>query len=218
MCQASCGEVWARRLIKSIAPQAQVSLVHAQVQSAVALDRLKGTDVLFGCVDNDGARLILNELALAYGIPYWDLAVGIDAGHGRVSSAGGRVAAVLPGGPCLQCMGEIDPPEATFFLGSPEEQRIQLERGYVRGLNVRAPAVVSLNAAIAAIAVNEFAVYVSGLRPVQPYSELDLLGVGRATKGQWLTPRQVDRRSGCVQCTLAGIGDAASVNRYATGR
>lgn len=204
-----------RRLVKSVAPDTHVLAVADTLQTQAALEALKGVDVVFGCVDNDGARLILNELALAYCVPYFDLAVGIDAEDGAVSSAGGRVALVLPGGPCLQCMGEIDPHEAGFFLSTPEQQAFQIARAYVRGMDVNAPAVVSLNAAITAAATNEFAVYVSGIRPVQAYTELDLLGVGRSLQSQWLTPVRVDPDPACVQCSLAGAGDAAGIERYA---
>lgn len=202
-----------RRLIKSVAPSATVTIVPAKVQSKQALDALKGVDLVFGCVDNDGARLILNELSRAYAIPYFDMAVGIDVDT-KVVSVGGRVAVVAPGGPCLQCMKEIDRREAYFFLADRRDQEFQLERGYVRGIGVRAPSVVSLNGAVAAMAVNEFAVFVSGLRPPTYYTELDLLGVGRAAKGQWVSPRRNAVDPGCVACTLTGVGDRAALDRY----
>lgn len=205
----------ARRRIRSVSPSTQVDVIHAKVQSTKALNTLKGTDIIFGCVDNDGARLILNELALAYCIPYFDLAVGIDAEAGKVAMAGGRLAVVLPGGPCLNCMEEINREESAFFLSTPEEQVLKIARGYVRGMDIKAPSVVSLNAAVAAAALNEFAVFVSGLRDVNPFTELDLLGVGRSVKSQWLTPKQVKNKSGCVQCAIAGTGDQVCIYRYA---
>lgn len=205
----------AQRLIQTLDPQARVLPLELPLQSKKALDALKGVDILFGCVDNDGARLILNELALAYSIPYIDVGVGIDAKNGTVSTAGGRVAVVLPGGPCLNCMGQIDSREAAFFLASPEEQVTQIRRGYVTGMNVHAPAVVTLNAIMVAVAINEFAVLVSGLRPPTPLIEYDLLGSGRATKSQWLTPSRVKQEAACIECTLAGIGDRAGlIERY----
>jgi len=206
-----------RRLIKSVAPNAVVEVIPSKLQSRNALDVLKGVDIVFGCVDNDGARLVLNELALAYGIPYFDLAVGIDAEHGEVLVAGGRVAIVLPGGSCLYCMGQIDAAEARFFLSSAEEQATQRARGYVRGMDVPAPAVISLNATIAAAATNEFAIFISGLRPVNIYTDLDLLGTGRTVKGQWMTPTGVRALGNCVQCSIAGAGDSASIERYGSG-
>lgn len=210
--------ILARRLIKSVAPAAKVKIINVRVESAESLDALKGVDIIFGCFDNDGPRLILNEMALAYGIPYFDLAVGINANKGLVTEAGGRLAIILPGCPCLQCMQLIDVAEANFYLSTKKQQEFQLARGYIRGMNVKAPSVVSLNAAIAAAATNEFAMYLSGLRPVNLHTELDLFGVGRPIKSQWLSPVRVAVDPGCVQCANAGIGDASGIDRYSTFR
>jgi molybdopterin/thiamine biosynthesis adenylyltransferase len=204
----------ARRAINTIAPEATVGAFVGTVQDADGLDALKGVDVLFGCVDNDGARLILNELSLAYGVPYFDLGTGIDAEAGTIQEAGGRVAVVLPGGPCLLCMDEIDLEEAAYVLSSPEQQVAARAFGYVRGVPDRAPAVVSLNGAIAAAAVNELAVCLSALRPPHPLTVLDLLGVGRPLPAQWLTPSRVVRESGCTHCATAWAGDASGIERY----
>jgi molybdopterin/thiamine biosynthesis adenylyltransferase len=204
----------ARRLIRSLAKEAKVLALNESLRSKPALDALKGVDVLFGCVDNDGARLILNELALAYGIPYFDLAVGIQVADGLVTEAGGRVAVVTSEGPCLYCMGEIDPHEAGYFLVTPEQQRVQIQRGYISGLDAKAPAVVSLNGLVAAAAVNEFAVLISGIRPITFFIDYDLLGIGRQTKSQYLTPVSKKKNDSCVECAYRGIGDQAILERY----
>jgi molybdopterin/thiamine biosynthesis adenylyltransferase len=203
-----------RSLVRGLAHDARVLALNDDLRSPAAIDGLKGADVIFGCLDNDGGRLFLNELALAYGIPYFDLASGVDAGDGKVSEIGGRVCVIVPGGPCLNCMGEIDPHEAGYHLGTREQQAIQVQRGYVRGMDTVSPSVVSINGAVAAMAVNEFAVFVSGIRPVSNYIELDLLGKGRPLKSQWMTPRRVDRQDGCVQCLVANQGDKAAIERY----
>ncbi len=205
----------AERLVRGIAPGAQVRSLAADLRAPAALDALKGADVIFGCVDNDGARLVLNELAVAYTIPYFDLATGIETEDGQITGAGGRLVVVVPGGPCLHCLHQIDPTEARYFLSTPEEQVDQYRRGYVTGMDAPAPSVVSLNGAIASMAINELAVYVSGLRPVSPLTEYDLLGIGRTAKSQWLTPTRVVRDPGCVQCALAGLGDDTHIARYA---
>ena len=205
--------ILAQRLVKAVMPEATVRILPTQLQSAQALDALKGVDVIFGCVDNDGARVVLNEIALAYDIPFFDLAVGIEAKEGRVECAGGRLAAVLPGGPCLYCMNQIDVDEARYWLATEEQREFMRRRGYVTGMDVRAPSVVALNAALAAAAASELAVYISGARSVQPLSEFDLLGAGRSVKGQWLTPIRTSRKPGCPACDLAGIGDRAEIEQ-----
>ena len=111
-------------------------------------------------------------------------------------------------------MKQIDAEEARFFLSDAAEQARQIARGYVRGMNVKAPSVVSLNATVAAVATNEFSVYVSGLRPVNVHSDIDILGVARPLKAQWATPIPAGADPACVQCTLAGIGDGACIERY----
>ena len=206
-------DILARRLIKSVAPSAQVSLA-GKLQTRAAIDALKRVDVIFGCVDNDGARLILNELSWAFNVPYFDVTVGIEVGEAGVELAGGRLAVITPGGPCLHCAGEIDRQEAQFFLSTKKEQAFQLERGYVQGIDVPAPSVVSLNAAVASLAVNEFATFFSGLRPVSFFTDLDLLGSGRPIKSQWTSPRRVSADPECVMCTVAGVGDRADLDRY----
>lgn len=208
--------ILARRLIRSVAPDARVLVFQKKLRAPEVFDALKGVDVLFGCVDNDGARLVLNELALAYAIPFFDLATGIEVEGNRVAEVGGRVATVLPGGPCLHCMQQIDLREAGHFLSSPEEQQVNVDLGYVVGANVAAPAVVSLNALVSAAAANEFAALVSGIRDPIPHSSYDLLGSGRSVKGQWMTPLLTKRQPHCIECAMAGLGDEAHIEaRYA---
>lgn len=81
-------------------------------------------------------------------------------------------------------------------------------------MDVTAPAVVSVNGLLASAAVNEFAVYVSGIRCVNPYTEVDLLGAARAVPGQWVTPRIVSKAANCIACSTAGQGDRTDIERY----
>jgi len=200
-----------RRLIKRVAPEAKVLTFESKLRAAQVLDIVKGADILLSCVDNDGARLVLNETALAYRIPLIDIAVGIEVDKGKLVTAGGRVAIVLPGGPCLHCMNQIDVTEANHFLLPLEDQEQNLDWGYITGIDVPAPAVVSLNAHLVAAAINELAMLVSGSRDVNPFLEIDLLGIGRASKGQYASPIVYKKDPNCVECTLAGLGDAAGI-------
>lgn len=204
----------AQQMIKKINPEACVLSIEEKIQSANSIDALKGVDIIFGCVDNDGARLIMNELALAYHIPYIDLATGIAVENGEIVEAGGRVVFVSPNGPCLLCLDEIDRSEAAFFLGDDEEREEQLTRGYISGINAESPSVVSLNGSISSLSINELAVVLSGLRPNQPVISLDILGRGREVKSQYVSPWKADKKDGCVHCALAGTGDKSNVGRY----
>jgi len=63
---------------------AQVRLLAGKLQTPAAIDALRRVDIILGCADNDGARLILNEFSRAFNVPYFDVAVGIDVGDSAV--------------------------------------------------------------------------------------------------------------------------------------
>jgi len=199
----------AARMIKSIAGNeiSRVVQLEKNLRHEDVLNHIKSCDVIFGCVDNDGARLILNELALAYMIPYFDSAFGIHTKNGVIEEAGGRVILVLPDEPCLLCCKDIDISEASYFLASREEQIFREERGYVSGAHVLSPSIISLDGIIASIAVTEFIALITGLREAVQYSSYDL-------SKQQLNKRIVKKNTNCVHCNLAGFGDDSDIMRY----
>jgi len=200
----------AKRMIQSIAGKecTHVMTFQTDLRTIAVLEALKRVHVIFGCVDNDGARLILNELALAYLIPYIDCATGINIQEGRMVEAGVRVVVVHPDGPCLLCCNEIDKAEASDYLASPEELEDRKRRGYVSGADVPSPSVVSLNGIISSVAVTEFMALVTGFRPAQVYTSYDMLK-------QSMVTRMVKTDPECVGCSIKGIGDRSNIARYA---
>jgi hypothetical protein len=112
-------------------------------------------------------------------------------------------------------MGEIDGLEARYYFSTLEQKEFMRHNGYVDGLEVASPAVVSLNGTIASLAANEFAMWVSGARAAHPHTELDLIGSGRPIQSQWVAPRRVRKDLSCVICNLSGTGDEAQIeHRY----
>jgi molybdopterin/thiamine biosynthesis adenylyltransferase len=206
----------ARRLIRAVNPSANVTVIEKPLQTSESLDSLKDVDVIFGCVDNDGARLVLNDFAVAYRIPYFDVATGIEPGKNGIDTIGGRVSIVLPNHPCLNCMHEIDNNEASYFLSSHEDQHNQIQRGYISGIDIPAPSVVSLNAVVSSVAINEFAVLISGIRGINVFTQYDLLGniSGGNIPSQRLSPMLHKKRKGCVTCSHSGSGDTIFIERY----
>jgi len=76
-----------RREIRRIAPASKVRAISKSLLSRDALEALMEVDVLFGCTDNDGTRLCLNELSAGYLKPYIDMGSGIDASGGSGKAA-----------------------------------------------------------------------------------------------------------------------------------
>ena len=200
----------AERMIRRIVGKSRFTIqkFESDLREQRVLDALKKVDVIFGCVDKDGARLILNELSLAYLIPYVDCAFGINAEKDVIREAGGRVILVRPDGPCLLCCKEIDLKAASDDLAPKEELEVRKSQGYVAGADVPSPSVISLNGTVASVAVTEFLAFVTGFRPARTYTFYDMLE-------QRLVPRLVKPDPKCFACSLKGLGDKANVERYA---
>jgi len=65
-------------------------VIHDSLVSDAAFDAIIASDYVFGCLDSEGARLVLTELCAAYAKPYVDMASDIIPG--RRSSTAGRSA------------------------------------------------------------------------------------------------------------------------------
>ena len=158
----------AERLIRSINPKAQIFKISKNLLSEMAITSIINSNFAFGCVDNDGPRLVLTEICSAYNIPYMDLSTEILT-QGQVDF-GGRVQFCYDGNGCLMCYDELDQDEITEYLENPEQKRDRKEIYGIKreDLMDSGPAVVSLNGLIASLALIEFMIHVTGvLRPAK---------------------------------------------------
>lgn len=157
--------VLAERLVREIDPSIEV-LGHAtDFRSNVAERALQNAVWIFGCVDNDGARLLLTQRCAETGKVYVDTATEIHVADGDLDY-GGRVCVAAGGRGCPFCLGLLSQEDIRRSLAS-EEQRKDLAGIYgvdPDALGGSGPAVVYLNGIIASIAVAEFAAAVTGLR------------------------------------------------------
>jgi len=194
-----------RRLFTRVNPRSHITAA-GSLRTSKTLEHLKQVDMIIGCVDNDGTRLILSELAAAYLIPYLDVAVGIE--RTDKTRLGGRVAFYLPGGPCLACADDLDFEEAAEDLESESLRHIRIERGYARDRRVEA-ALMPLNTVLAGMALIEVLAFATAIRPVRPFARYDAL------TNHVITQRVVVNQE-CPVCRPAyGMGDRQSVERYA---
>jgi molybdopterin-synthase adenylyltransferase len=196
-------------LIRAISPRTNVTAVLAPILSADALTAAKQGDLLLGCVDNHGARLVLNQLAVQYVIPLLDAGTGARLGDDQtLTHAGGQVQAVLPGLGCLECRGFIDVRQAAFDLAPPHVRQREIDHGY--GTREPAPSVVFLNGVVASLQVAEAVKLLSGEAPGASNSKLaitlyDLLG-------QSLTRATVEEQDTCPACGPDGVAGLADLS------
>jgi len=196
------------RMVKTVDPEIQVEKIYDSLVSARAFDVLVRADYVFGCLDSEGARLILNELCAAYTRPYFDLASDILPGN--PPNYGGRVCVAWDGHGCIACYGLLDIEEAQADLAGPEAKR---DRDALYGVTHEAldhtgPSVVSINGVVASLGVMEFMVAVTGIRPPKPVITYH----GHTGK---VTVSTNEPLPNCYYCKgIRGKGDSLDVQRY----
>lgn len=202
----------AERLILGINPEATVRKVFGGLFSREAFESVRSAGVVFGCVDKELPRLVLNELCQAYEIPYFDVATEIDPDTPQ--NFGGRVVcAVAADQGCIVCLGALDQSELRKEQQSgaqrEEERRIYGVR--VSTLKGSGPSVVTLNGLLASAALTEFLVHWTGVRPARPY--LKYMGAFGVMSVVLDAPQPQ-----CPYCSSAsavrGQGERANIERW----
>jgi hypothetical protein len=131
------------------------------------------SDALFGCMDSIDGRYLLNTISTYYNIPYFDIGIRLIAetsgtGKGRIQEVCGTVNYVRPGRSSLMSRDLFsmqDVAAAGLARNDPQAHDRQVKDGYIRGIQGRRPAVISVNMFGASLAVNEF------LARLHPYRE-----------------------------------------------
>ena len=198
----------AKRTAKAIYKSIVVNKVFDSFVSKRGFAALVGSDYVFGCLDSEGARLVLTELCAAYAKPYVD--VSSDIVPGDPVYYGGQVCIAWSGNGCLSCMNVLDRAQAEAELSGPEEQRRRAEIYGIPGdlLSDVGPSVVSVNGVLSSLAVTEFMLRVTSIR--EPHRLLTYHG--RTGK---VTVSTDDPCPDCYYCKgLWGKGDRADVQRY----
>lgn len=199
-----------KRLVNAIDPEIAVSLIQQSVISVEGFDAMKSATHVMACLDTDGIRLVVNELCAAYSIPLFDLASDVPVQDaGEPLRYGGRVVYAVGHG-CPVCRAQLDVAEAQLELGG-VRARAERDRLYGiqhRDLSMAGPSVVSLNGVVSSLAVTEFMVDVTGLRPA------NAMLTYRGHLGG-VTVAKDAPSAGCYYCkSVYGLGARAGVERY----
>jgi molybdopterin/thiamine biosynthesis adenylyltransferase len=193
----------AARLARSIGTPTQVSTIKGDITEESVARIAAGHDLIVGCTDNQWSRSVLNSLAYQYLIPVLDLGVELQS----TGAMGGRLTWLLPGEACLWCRGVLDPDRVRIEQLPQGLRQVEHERGYVSDVDIKQPAVVSINGVIASLATTEILAYATGFIG----SDRPVMLVYRLQDG---TVRRVagTRRPKCPTCSEAGTfaaGDLA---------
>jgi molybdopterin/thiamine biosynthesis adenylyltransferase len=197
-----------KRLVNEVNPDVKVVTVPDELASEEAFEAIISADYVFGCLDKDAPRMILNELCTAYEKPYIDIASDIIPGESP--DYGGRVCISWDGNGCLDCFDLLDKEEIKIQLESKEarQDRAEIYGVPMDDLDEAGPSVVSINGVIASIGVTEFMLWVTGIR--MPNRVITYNGkMGIVTLSKDLPAPD------CYYCKeLRGKSDSANVRRY----
>lgn len=186
----------------------RVDVFSAHFPTADGASALKQCDVLFGCTDNHGSRLLLNNFALQYMLPYIDIGVGLNTdADGRLTESGGQYRVVMPDGFCLECVRAINANMAADDLLPPDQRQIRRAHGYIPNEDIHAPSVAFLNGTLASLAVGEFLNLLTGYRSAHRLTYY-FLNDNRTLNVH------ADRRDDCAACGMEGrlaMGDLTSI-------
>lgn len=179
----------ARRTAEAVRPSVIVRRFTEAFPSTTTLAALRTADLIIGCVDGWDARDDLNTFALTSRIPYIDIGIAVSpADNSRGMRVAGQVALVLPGGPCLRCMGLVTDARV-------EASRLQ-RQGYTE--EAPEPQVVSLNGSVASEAVTAALMLLAGDDRLVPYRRF-------AYPPGTLTEVQTAQRTDCPACAGAQL-------------
>ncbi|CAE6485836.1 HesA/MoeB/ThiF family protein [Candidatus Nitrosotenuis uzonensis] len=196
------------RLVREINPTIKVTGIEKNLISKESFDAVKNADFVFGCVDNDGPRLVLTELCSAYERPYFDLASEIISGSKLYY--GGRICFSYAGQGCLSCLDQISTDEVAEYFMSKESRA---DRRKLYGLPIEemqdsGPSVVALNGVVASLAITEFMVQVTGIRHARRL-------VNYHGSNSKVTVTTDEPMADCYYCkSMYGTRQKADVERY----
>ena len=183
-------EVLARHL-QAIAPDVSVTTDASMIILRPAALGLAGSDVIFGCTDDNAGRLVLSRLSTYLLTPVIDCGVLLSSdteADGQLSGIDGRVTTLIPGAACLICRGRVDLQRASSELLTPEERVRLVDEGYASALQGIEPAVVTFTTLVAATAVSELLERLVGYGPEPRPTEVLLRIHDREISTNVMTP------------------------------
>ena len=154
------------KMLRDQFPGCDVRTVSRPMSHGNSTAAIAGSDVVFGCVDNDAARWHLNHVALQFMVPYFDAGVSVVAGPPVELST--RYFAVLPEATgCVDCKGIdlLDREEVLAAFISPEIAAERRNAGYVLDRpETPAASAYMLNQRAASLLAMEFCNFMTGWR------------------------------------------------------
>jgi molybdopterin/thiamine biosynthesis adenylyltransferase len=203
----------AERAVRSIASNPKVTAIQASVFATASVQCLKDCDIIIAATDNHATRMFAQRIGAQYLIPVVSVGVNIEVGeNSSLDDISGEFAIALPGaaGWCLACARVYDAERAAIELASAVEQKRWIQRGYIDGADVKAPAVSHLNGVVANLALAEIHNLIAPFKEFVSYLTYN-------QRRNELMPYTIERNRTCAICSdtgLLGLGDLEPLPDY----
>src|SRR6266487_2945567 len=144
-----------KRHLTSINPKATVLACKKDVHDKEMEGVLALSDWIIVATDNHASRLKVQELSVQYFVPLLSLGVNITVKANTIEDMSGEVITARVGDYlCLHCLNRINPIKVASERHPDQTIREALvKRGYVSGMDIKEPAVKTLNTTLATMAV-----------------------------------------------------------------
>lgn len=144
-----------KRHLTNINPNATVTAYKSDVHDKEIERVLALSDWMIVATDNHSSRLKAQELSVKYFVPLLSLGVNITVKENKIEDMSGEVITARVGDYlCLHCLHRINPIKVASERHPDQTIREALvKRGYVTGQDIKEPAVKTLNACLATMAV-----------------------------------------------------------------
>jgi molybdopterin/thiamine biosynthesis adenylyltransferase len=144
-----------KRHLTKINPKARVLACKKDVHDKETESVLALSDWMIVATDNHSSRLRTQELSVKYFVPLLSLGVNITVKGDKIEDMSGEVITARVGDYlCLSCLNRINPIKVASERHPDQAIREALvKRGYVTGMDIKEPAVKTLNTFLATMAV-----------------------------------------------------------------
>src|SRR3989441_6351841 len=144
-----------KRHLTNINPNATVTAYKSDVHDKEIERVLALSDWMIVATDNHSSRLRTQELSVKYFVPLLSLGVNISVKGNKIEDMSGEVITARVGDYlCLHCLNRINPIKVASERHPDKTIREALvQRGYVSGMDIKEPAVKTLNTTLATMAV-----------------------------------------------------------------
>lgn len=139
-----------------INPKAKIFAFNNKVEDKKIERVIAGSDWIMVATDNHASRFQIQQLAFKYYVPFITAGVNITVDDGKIVDMSGEVILIRIGDRvCLTCLKRLKYNEIAKQIHPDKNVREGLVRkGYVQGLDVKEPAVKTLNTHLATLAVD----------------------------------------------------------------